>query len=165
MSQPNSLTSRCLLAGSPGVLVVALWLSLPTCARSDDSPATRKPAIDATTLRHKVLCGYQGWFRCPGDPAGEGWKHWSRNSKKIAPDTLTFEMWPDLTDFNDDERYLAPGFTYPNGKPAQLFSSAHPRTVERHFRWMEQYGIDGVFVQRFLVELQHRSSDQVLKHV
>ena len=29
------------------------------------------PAVDATTLKHKVLCGYQGWFRCPGDPAGE----------------------------------------------------------------------------------------------
>lgn len=25
--------------------------------------------IDATTIRYKVLCGYQGWFRCPGDPA------------------------------------------------------------------------------------------------
>jgi hypothetical protein len=147
------------------VLVVTFSLSLPACALSGDSPGTRHPAIDATTMRHKVLCGYQGWFRSPGDPAGEGWKHWSRNSKKIAPDTLTFEMWPDLTEFNDDERYLAPGFTYPNGKPAQLFSSAHPNTVERHFQWMEQYGIDGVFVQRFLVELQHRSSDQVLKHV
>src|SRR5262245_53870948 len=23
--------------------------------------------VDTTTLRKKVLCGYQGWFRCPGD--------------------------------------------------------------------------------------------------
>ena len=23
--------------------------------------------VDATTLHKKVLCGYQGWFRCPGD--------------------------------------------------------------------------------------------------
>ena len=23
--------------------------------------------VDATTLHKKVLCGYQGWFSCPGD--------------------------------------------------------------------------------------------------
>jgi hypothetical protein len=147
------------------MLFVAQSLAHPASALSDESPATQKPAIDATTLRHKVLCGYQGWFRCPGDPAGEGWKHWSRSANKITPDTLTFEMWPDLTEFTNDEKYKAPGFTYPNGDAAQLFSSAHPKTVERHFKWMEQYGIDGVFVQRFLVDLQRRSSDQVLKHI
>src|SRR5262249_28816549 len=80
-------------------------------------------AIDATTLHHKVLCGYQGWFRCPDDPARRGWRHWSRDAKRIGPDTLTFEMWPDLTEYEDDEKYPAPGFSYPNGKPAHLFSS------------------------------------------
>src|SRR5437016_73903 len=58
-------------------------------------PTPPKPGIDATTLRHKVLCGYQGWFRCAGDPAGEGWRHWSRDRDRLTPDRLTFEMWPD----------------------------------------------------------------------
>jgi hypothetical protein len=124
-----------------------------------------RPPIDATSLRHKVLCGYQGWFRCPGDPAGGGWLHWSRNAKKFTPQTVTFEMWPDLSEFTSDEKFPVPGFTYPDGKPAYLFSSAHPKTVERHFQWMQQYGIDGVFVQRFLANLGDRSFDQVLKHV
>ena len=35
--------------------------------------------VDATTLHGKVLCGYQGWFRCPGDETEEGWVHWSRD--------------------------------------------------------------------------------------
>jgi hypothetical protein len=140
------------------------WTAFAPGGEGPAAPAAA-PAIDATTLRHKVLCGYQGWFRCPGDPSGEGWRHWSRNSRTIAPDTVTFEMWPDTTECAADEKYPAPGFTNPDGTQAHLFSSAHPATVARHFRWMEQYGIDGAFVQRFLVELGKPSTDQVLGHV
>src|SRR3979490_1234829 len=99
--------------------------------------ATLKPVIDATTLHHKVICGYQGWFRCPGDPAADGWKHWSRNRGRIGPDNLTFEMWPDMTAYATDEKYAAPGFTFPDKSPAQLFSSANAKTVARHFNWMQ----------------------------
>jgi hypothetical protein len=129
-----------------------------------DQPG-RPRTIDATTLRHKVLCGYQGWFRCPGDPAGEGWRHWSRDSRRITPDSVTFEMWPDMSEATAGEKYPAPGFTHADGTQAHLFSSAHPLTVDRHFRWMEKYGIDGVFVQRFLVDVGNPSLDRVLGHV
>src|SRR5918992_618436 len=115
MSEPMSRTSPQRLPGAGGVLVVGLWLTLSFSALGD-APMTKASAVDATTLRHKVLCGYQGWFRCPGDPADEGWKHWSRSRSRITPETVTFEMWPDLTEYGDDERYPAPGFTYPDGK-------------------------------------------------
>ena len=109
--------------------------------------------VDAKTLRRKVLCGYQGWFRCPGDGTERGWVHWSRESARLAPDTLTFEMWPDLGEFTEEEKYPAPGFTHPDGSQAHLFSSANPRTIDRHFEWMRQHGLDGVLVQRFVVGL------------
>jgi hypothetical protein len=142
-----------------------LHLILLVCLVAGSARAGAEDApVDASTLRHKVMTGYQGWFRCPGDGASEGWKHWSRNRQRIAPDTLTFEMWPDLSEFGDDEKFAAPGFTHADGSPAHLFSSAHPRTVRRHFEWMKQYGIDGVFVQRFLVELGDPSFDAVLDH-
>ncbi len=147
--------------------LVAALLFLPArapCCEKPAPPVTPR-AIDATSLRHKILCGYQGWFRCPGDPAGGGWRHWGRNPAKLTPDSLTVEMWPDTAEYTDDEKYPAPGFTYPDGKPAHLFSSAHPQTVERHFQWMEQYGIDGVFVQRFLADLDSPATDRVLGHV
>jgi len=110
--------------------------------------------VDSTSMRGKVMCGYQGWFRCPGDEAGLGWIHWSRSGREIKPDSLTFEMWPDMSEYSDEEKYEAPGFTYPNGEQAHLFSSANKQTVLRHFRWMEEYGIDGVWLQRFLVDLE-----------
>ena len=132
-----------------------------------DSQSSSKTGmkIDASTLRGKVLCGYQGWFRCDGDSAKQGWKHWSRDPRRITPESLTFEMWPDMSEYEASEKYPAPGFKDNDGKQATLFSSVNPKTVDRHFDWMRQYGIDGVFLQRFLVELGDPSLDQVLANV
>ena len=52
-------------------------------------------------------------------------------------------MWPDVSEYGPQERFIAPGFTYSNGAPAELFSSDNPATVQRHFEWMRDYGIDG----------------------
>src|SRR6516225_12299760 len=84
-------------------IIVLLLVTLPVSASPlGDAQATKTMALDARSLHHKVLCGYQGWFRCPGDPAGEGWKHWSRKPDRFAADTVSFEMWPDLTEFDAD---------------------------------------------------------------
>jgi hypothetical protein len=83
--------------------------------------------VDATTLHKKVMCGYQGWFRCPGD-GGSQWIHWSRSSSQITTNTLTFEMWPDMSEYTN--KYATPGFTYPGGAQAYLFSSQDQQTVD-----------------------------------
>lgn len=147
------------------------WLSvllacLVTAASlpAQEAEKTQK-AIDFTTLDRKTMCGYQGWFRTPGDGTGDGWRHWSRNGRRITPQSLTFEMWPDMSEYSDDEQHVAGDFTYENGSPAHLFSSANAKTVDRHFDWMKQYEIDGVFLQRFLVETKNPSLDVVLKNV
>ena len=132
---------------------------------------TAAAMVDAGTMRGKVMCGYQGWFRCPGDAAGLGWIHYCRGPK-IAPESLTFEMWPDVRELAREERFPAPGFTLPDGSPAELFSSDNAATVERHFEWMREYGIDGVYLQHFLVDLPGGRSENryatrrhVLDHV
>lgn len=99
------------------------------------------------------MCGYQGWFRCPGDKSGTGWSHWSREAASIGAETLTFEMWPDMSEYPPEERFEAPGFTDAAGHQAFLFSSEQPGTVRRHFEWMRQYGIDVAWLQHFAVDL------------
>jgi hypothetical protein len=119
--------------------------------------------VDASTLDNKVLIGYQGWFTCPSD-GSQRWTHWSRGAP--APETLTIEMYPDLSELDPDERCEVPGMTIA-GKPAYLFSSRNAKTVSRHFRWMQEYGLDGVLVQRFVgtIRGKHADGDVVLKNI
>ena len=125
--------------------------------------ATLLPAVDPSTLDNKVLIGYQGWFTCPED-GSERWTHWSRGAP--SPETLTIEMYPDLREFDRDELCPVPGMTIA-GKPAYLFSSRNARTVGRHFRWMKEYGLDGVLVQRFVGEIARKRAggEIVLKNI
>jgi hypothetical protein len=128
------------------------WMLAVTTALSYAAMA-QDQTIDATTIYGKTLCGYQGWFRCPGDALNIGWVHWSWDTKRIVPETLTFEMWPDMSEYRAAGRYRVDGFTYPDGKPAELYSSDDRGVVFRHFQWMAEYGIHGVWLQRFLVGL------------
>lgn len=109
--------------------------------------------VDATTMTHKVMAGYQGWFRAPGDrPENKGWQHlFNLNgaNPNPTPARLAFDTWPDMSELGPDEKYPAPGFTYANGKQAYLYSAQNPKTVLRHFKWMKQYGIDGVWLSEF----------------
>jgi hypothetical protein len=141
-------------------LLAACLFALRSLPQGPSREKDRARPVDATSLEKKVLCGYQGWFRCPGDAAGQGWIHWSRDAKRLAPETLTFEMWPDLTGFPKDECYPAPGFTHPGGKQAYLFSSDNAATVRRHFGWMRDYGIDGAWLQHFAVDLPGGPSEE-----
>jgi hypothetical protein len=105
--------------------------------------------VDTSTLKGKVIAGYQGWFSCPGDGSDLGWVHWSRNTAEpLAPGNVTVDLWPDMSEATDSERFPT-GFRFADGKPAEVFSSYNRTTVIRHFRWMRDCGLDGVSVQRF----------------
>lgn len=106
--------------------------------------------VDIKTLDGKVMCGYQGWFACPGDGSDRGWHHWGRGSS-FEPGRCTVDLWPDMSEHDADEKF-ATGFRHADGSTAYVFSPMNKKTVVRHFRWMAEYGIDGAFVQRFGVE-------------
>ncbi len=100
----------------------------------------------------KVFSGYQGWFTCAGDGSGKDWVHYGK--EKFADGSAAgIEVWPDMSELDDDEKYPTP-YKYADGTTASLFSSFNPKTVNRHFAWMKEYGIDVAVMQRFLSDLR-----------
>jgi sugar phosphate isomerase/epimerase len=118
-------------------------------------------------LDGKIWCGYQGWFRCGEDGSNNGWHHYAVNDK-FEPGHSAIEMWPDMSELGPDERH-ATAFRHADGSVAEVFSSVHPDTTRRHFRWMREHGIDGAFLQRFATSTRDPGSrqamDQVLSNV
>jgi hypothetical protein len=109
----------------------------------------RVKGVDTSTLTGKVMCGYQGWYTCPGDGSDRGWFHWGLRG--FEPGNCSVDLWPDVTELDQDEEFPTP-FHHADGSAAYVFSSYSRKTVLRHFAWMRDYGIDGVFVQRFAVQ-------------
>ncbi|MGB7158306.1 MAG: glycoside hydrolase family 71/99-like protein [Tepidisphaeraceae bacterium] len=131
--------------------VVAIALVAPAISAAD-APSTASTRggsasiVDPSTLTGKVMCGYQGWFNTPEDGAGRGWVHWGRGA--MEPGKASVEMLPDVLELDPEEKFPT-AFRLAGGSVVEVFSSFNRKTVVRHFKWMRDHGIDGVFLQRF----------------
>lgn len=124
-------------------------VALGSAAALLEGTAPARAASPVGDVVGKVSVGYQGWFACPGDgaPIG-GWWHWSRDRfQPPSPSNTTIVSWPDLRDFTRTYPTAYPNLG--NGQPAALFSSYDQQTVDTHFNWMRDYGIDTAALQRF----------------
>lgn len=116
----------------------------------------RRALVDASTLSNKLMFGYQGWFACTNDGSPPNrWVHWFRNGEPYATNA-TVDFWPDISELDADEVF-ATAMTMTSGAPARVYAAYKTKTVLRHFQWMHDYGIDGVFLQRFTSELGNRT--------
>jgi hypothetical protein len=96
------------------------------------------------------MAGYQGWFAAEGDESNRGWYHYKQDCG-FEPGCSTIDMWPDMAEY--EKKYITP-FSYSDGAPAYLYSPYDYESIDLHFKWMKEYGIDGVHMQRFLVEVK-----------
>ena len=108
--------------------------------------------VDATTLDGKVLCGYQGWFNTPDDGTDFGFGHWGQGLDRPNGGRFVVDMWPDVAEYDPADLREVPGLKLPDGSPARLYSAFRKGPVLLHTQWMRQYGVDGVFLSRFIGE-------------
>lgn len=98
------------------------------------------------------MAGYQGWFRQP-------------DKGMLYPDEkqVRIDMWPDVSEY---EKSYPTGLKLADGSTARFFCSTDKSTVDLHFKWMNEYGVDGVFMQRFFsaARPEARQRNKVLPH-
>jgi hypothetical protein len=108
--------------------------------------------VTASLISEQLFAGYQGWFGTTCDE-GQHWVHWSGTTP--APGKVSFEIFPDLRDYPQDS--LCPAgqlANLGNGSPAKLYSARVQSVTDMHVQWAKSYGLDGLGLQRFVVEIK-----------
>lgn len=135
-----------------------------------DEKANPAVPVPNDTLLHQILCGYQGWFTYPGDGAPvDKWKHWFTSEHDPSVSNVGVDMYPRMDEYDTDDlresnMVMKDGITF-----AKFYSAARPNVVRKHFEWMQEYGISGVFHMRFMQDLHipknHDWKTMVLRNV
>ena len=114
-----------ILGNPPRALAIAIRSScvilLINALLAGYSSALGQPAgIDETADQHRkrghnVLAGQDhvrlpGMVPLPGRCYGDGLDSLESRFEEDRPELLTFELWPDMTEYSAAERYPAPGF-------------------------------------------------------
>ena len=129
------------------LLSVLLWpMMLHGCNSAEQQDGKENSKEFAGSYKGLVMAGYQAWFNAEGDGADRGWYHYQKEGR-FEPGFCTVDMWPEMSEYPD--KYKT-SFNLKDGTPAYVFSSYDESTVDLHFKWMKEYGIDGVFMQRFV---------------
>ena len=126
-----------------GTVIFLCALVLASCKPPDRyiSDGTRYDSYE-----NLVMAGYQGWFAAEGDDSHRGWYHYG-----LRGDNASIDFWPDMTQYT--KKYASP-LRMADGSEAFLYSAYDYESVDLHFSWMKEYGIDGVFMQRFVTEIK-----------
>lgn len=147
---------------------------IPGPIMPDNQENTEPPTIELPkegepydSYQGLVMCGYQGWFACPGDGSdyGPSWAHFSQKwdfPRFFQPGVgrCGIDMWPDVSEY--EKTYEAEMFRLPDGKTnPRVFSSYDESTVDLHFKWMKEYEISGVFMQRFASQINNPTAKQL----
>lgn len=141
--------------------IIALSCAKKSGGNGQESPPPTPPVKEIvydetgclyTAYDNLVMAGYQGWFAAQGDGSDRGWYHLGMaNCGGFKPGCSAVDFYPDMSEYT--QKYKT-DFKYADGSDAYMYSPYDESTVDLHFKWMKDYGIDGVFMQRFVVEVK-----------
>jgi glycoprotein endo-alpha-1,2-mannosidase len=146
-----------------GLVFKIKFLIVASCFLASVTIGQRKYGTTSSFESYKglVMAGYQGWFNAPSDGAYMGWNHYAKNGI-FEPGICKVDFWPEI---NEYQKVYKTTFKLTDGSAAYIFSSYDSQSVFVHFRWMKEYGVDGVFVQRSVTALKNPENLNHANHV
>lgn len=112
-----------------------------------------KSSISYDSYKGLAMAGYQGWFFSPEGGSEYAWAYSS------ADGVYYVDMLPDVLEY--PQTYPIPG-RMADGSHPRVYSAYDYSSVDVHFRWMKEYGLDGVFMQRFIGNITNSRRDHYL---
>ncbi|MEJ5053496.1 glycoside hydrolase family 71/99-like protein [Sphingobacterium sp. MYb382] len=128
-----------------------LLMAQQKTASQNKNGAYNTDGLKYTAYTGLVMAGYQGWFAAEGDGSNRGWYHYQGRNRTFKPGVTNVDFWPDVREYS--KIYASP-FYFADGSNARLYSPYDEESVDLHFKWMKEYGIDGVHMQRFVGEIK-----------
>jgi len=128
------------------VIAVGMFVSEVNAQKQKHATSTNYPSY-----KGMIMAGYQGWFRGPDRNFG----HYGLGGK-FDETHCKIDAWPDVSEY---EKTYETSFVHADGTKARVFSSTDKSTTDLHFKWMKEYGIDGVYMQRFFGSTKHKRDD------
>jgi len=140
------------------LMLIASFLLIKADAQTKHSSTSR-----FTSYKGLIMAGYQGWHNTPEDGAGRGWGHYldNRTRKPFADGNLKIDLWPELNEYK--KLYRTP-FKHADSSIALLPSDNDESTTDVRFKWMKDYNVDGVFMQRFIGNTKKTGDGSVRNH-
>ncbi|RVU00138.1 xylosidase [Mucilaginibacter limnophilus] len=132
--------------------IIALLILFTVCSAVAYAQSRHSQQTQYPTYKGLIMAGYQGWFRAEGD--GTSAKRYAYGNESRSG----IDMWPDVSEY--EKTYNTP-WKLSNGQPAKFFSSHDKSAVDLHFKWMQQYGVDGVFMQRFFSNARDKDKESL----
>jgi hypothetical protein len=111
----------------------------------ENVPLTQESSY--SEFKGKSVAGYQAWFTAT--ETNSGWVHWPKGGgARPAKGSSSFEIYPDVRDYDQEKLYPTDFANLGNGEPSMLFSSID--VIDTHFKWIKDAGIEGIALQRFI---------------
>ncbi|MBR6311204.1 MAG: hypothetical protein IKR52_08425 [Paludibacteraceae bacterium] len=128
---------------------------------------------NVSEFKGKSFVGYQGWYDI--GTRYNSWNHYAAGNAEADGTAwpraghISIDYFPNVSEFAESSVAQTGFANLGSGKPTKLYKSNTEDVFDVHFGWMEEYGIDGVAVQRFLssvhTSLQSETSTNFYKRI
>ncbi len=140
--------------GNSGTVISKVEIKKGTANPKNEPLGKRTGGNEKSEFKGKSFAGYQAWFGT--NDRTHSWGHYAYGSGDEdgsnwpRKDRISIDVFPDVSEYSEDSIAQTGFDNLGSGKPTKLFDSSKQDVIDTHFRWMNEYGIDGAAIQRFV---------------